>query len=70
MHLVGEILVCTRGECGAEFVVKTKPGIEKQDVRCTCGSELKKLYRSPVLTVYGKTPPSGVSLWPPKESGK
>jgi hypothetical protein len=70
MYLVGEILVCTRRECGAEFVVKTKPAIEKQKVRCTCGSELKKPYNSPVLTVYGKTPPYGVSLCPPKESGK
>jgi hypothetical protein len=67
MYLVGEILVCTWHECRAEFVVKTKPAIEKQKVRRTCGGELKKPYNSPVLTVYGKTPPSGVSLCPPKE---
>ena len=53
MLLVDEHLVCASHECGAEFVVKTKPAIEKQNMRCACGSALKKIYRPPVLTVYG-----------------
>jgi hypothetical protein len=53
MLLVEEHLVCTCHECGAAFVVKTKPAIEKQKMRCACGSALKKVYRPPVLTVYG-----------------
>jgi len=48
-----ERLVCTCHECGAEFAVKRKPALKKQNVRCVCGSEMKKLYHSPVLTVFG-----------------
>jgi len=48
-----ERLVCINHECGAEFAVKRKPAIEKQNLRCACGNELKKLYHSPVLEVYG-----------------
>jgi hypothetical protein len=53
MLLVDEHLVCTCHKCRAEFVVKTKPAIQKQNMRCACGCELKKVYRSPVLTVFG-----------------
>jgi hypothetical protein len=53
MLLVDEHLVCTCRECGAEFVVKTKPAIQKQNMRCACGSALKMAYRPPVLTVFG-----------------
>ena len=53
MLLVDEQLVCASHECGAEFVVKTKPAIHKQNMRCACGSALKKVYLPPVLTVYG-----------------
>ena len=53
MLLVDEHLVCTCRECGAEFVVKTKPAIQKQNMRCACGSGLKMVYRPPVLTVFG-----------------
>jgi hypothetical protein len=53
MIVEAERLVCTNHECGAEFVVTRKPAIEKQKPRCCCGSELKKLYHSPVLRVLG-----------------
>ena len=53
MLLVEEHLACTCHECGAEFIVKRKPAIEKQNMRCACGSALKKVYLPPVLTVYG-----------------
>jgi hypothetical protein len=46
-----ECLVCTNHECGAEFVIRRKPAIEKQKPRCCCGSELKKLYHLPLLRV-------------------
>jgi CDGSH-type Zn-finger protein len=46
-------LVCSNHECGAEIVIKKKPTIERQNLFCTCGSELKKPYHSPVLAVYG-----------------
>jgi hypothetical protein len=53
MLVKDEHLVCTNHNCGAEFVVGRKPAIEKQNVRCCCGSELKKPYQAPVLEVYG-----------------
>ena len=53
MLLVEEHLVCTCHECGAELVVKIKPAIDRQNMRCACGSDLKRLYRPPVFTVYG-----------------
>jgi hypothetical protein len=53
MIVEAEYLICPNHECGGEFVVKRKPAIEKQHLSCACGSELKKLYHSPVLTVYG-----------------
>jgi hypothetical protein len=68
MYLVGEILLCTRHECGGEFVIKTKPAIEKQKMRCTCGSDLKKVYHSPALKIYGTTPPHDQFPCAPKES--
>jgi hypothetical protein len=52
MIVAEELLVCTRLECGAEFVVKREPAIKKQNVLCACGSELKKIYHPPVLTVF------------------
>lgn len=54
MIVEAEHLVCTNHKCGAEFVVVRKPDLEKQNARCRCGSELKKLYQTPVLTVYGR----------------
>ena len=53
MIFEAERLVCLNHECGGEFVVKTKPAIQKQNMRCACGSGLKMIYRPPVLTVYG-----------------
>jgi hypothetical protein len=53
MIVEAECLVCLNHECGGEFVVKRKPAIEKQNARCWCGSELKKPYHPPVLTVIG-----------------
>jgi hypothetical protein len=54
MLLVEDRLVCTCHECGAQFIVKTKPAIEKQKMYCACGSDLKKVYHPPTVTVYGK----------------
>ena len=53
MIVEAERRVCTNHKCGAEFVVGRKPDVEKHNARCCCGSELKKPYRTPVLTVYG-----------------
>ena len=53
MIVEAEHLVCTNHKCGGEFVVGRKPDLEKHNACCCCGSELKKLYQTPVLTVYG-----------------
>jgi len=45
-------LVCTNHECRAEIIVVKKPPIEKQNLRCACGSEFKKIYHPPKLTVH------------------
>jgi hypothetical protein len=44
-------LVCTNHECGAEFIVLRKPAVEKQNLRCACGSELKKYYHAPEFRI-------------------
>jgi len=49
-------IACTNHKCGAEFVVKRKPALEKQNLCCSCGSELKKIYHPPVLMVFGTWP--------------
>jgi hypothetical protein len=54
MIVEAECLVCPNHECGGEFVVKTKPAIQKQNMRCACGSGLKMVYHPPVLTVFGR----------------
>jgi hypothetical protein len=46
-------LVCTNHECGAEIIVVKKPALEKQNLRCACGSELKRIYHTPVVTALG-----------------
>ena len=48
-----ERLVCTNTECVVEFIVTRKSDIEIQNLRCVCGNALKKVYRPPVLAVYG-----------------
>jgi hypothetical protein len=53
MIVAEERLVCSCHECGAELVVKRKPAVEKQNLRCACGSELKKIYHPPLLSIYG-----------------
>jgi len=53
MSAEGEGLVCANHERGAELVVGKKPATEKPELGCFCGSELKKLYHPPVLTVFG-----------------
>jgi hypothetical protein len=42
-------LVCTNHECRAEIIVVKKPALEKQNLRCACGSEFKKIYHPPVV---------------------
>ena len=46
-------LVCTNHECRAEIIVVKKHALEKQNLRCACGSELKKIYHPPKVTVHG-----------------
>ena len=46
-------LVCTNHECRAEIIIVKKPAFEKQNLRCACGSEFKKIYRPPKVTVLG-----------------
>jgi hypothetical protein len=53
MNAAEERLVYTCHECGAEFVVKRKPTVQKQNLQCAGGSELKKPYQSPVLRCFG-----------------
>lgn len=53
MLVEAERLICTNRECNGEIIVVKKPAIEKQNLRCSCGSELKKIYHAPKLTVHG-----------------
>jgi len=46
-------LVCTNHECRAEIIVVRKPAHEKQNLRCACGSEFKRIYHPPAVTVLG-----------------
>jgi hypothetical protein len=49
-------LVCTNQECKAEIIVVKKPTFEKLNLRCACGSELKRIYHPPVVTALGTVP--------------
>jgi hypothetical protein len=49
-------LVCTNQECKAEIIVVKKPALENQNLRCACGSELKKIYHTPMVTALGTVP--------------
>jgi hypothetical protein len=49
-------LICTNHECRAEIIVVKKPSIEKQNLRCACGTEFKRIYRPPTVTALGKMP--------------
>jgi hypothetical protein len=49
-------LVCTNRECRAEIIVVKKPALEKQNLHCACGSELKKIYHPPVVAALGTIP--------------
>jgi hypothetical protein len=44
-------LVCTNHECGAEFIVLKKPAAGNQNLRCACGSEIKKYYHAPEFRI-------------------
>jgi hypothetical protein len=50
-----EHLVCTNHECGAEFIVRRKPALGKQNLRCACGSEVKKYYHAPEVWILKTT---------------
>jgi len=56
MIVEAERLVCTNPECRAEIIVVRKPALEKQNLRCACGSELKGIYHPPVVTALGRVP--------------
>jgi hypothetical protein len=49
-------LVCANRECRAEIIAIKKPALEKQNLRCACGSEFKKIYHPPTVTVLGTVP--------------
>jgi hypothetical protein len=51
MIVEAERLLCANHECRAEIIVVKKPALEKQNLRCTCGSEFKKIYHPTVVTV-------------------
>lgn len=54
----GERLICTNHKCGGEYLVWRKPALQKRNSHCACGSELKKHYRTPRLSIYnGETLP-------------
>ena len=46
-------LVCTNPECRAEIIVQKNPACETQNLHCASGSNVKKPYQRPTLTVYG-----------------
>jgi hypothetical protein len=56
--MIGEAkrLVCANHECRAEIIVVKKPALEKQNIRCTCGSEFKNIYHPPEVTVLRTVP--------------
>lgn len=56
MIVEAERLVCANHECRAEIIVVKKPALEKQNLRCTCGSEFKKIYHPPAVTVLRTVP--------------
>ena len=56
MIIQAERLICTNHECRAEIIVVRKPALEKQNLRCACGSEFKRIYHPPVVTVLGTVP--------------
>ena len=50
-----EALVCTNPECGAEYVVVKKGLLRIVNPYCSCGSEMKHTYHSPVLRVLNES---------------
>jgi len=62
MIIQAERLICTNHECRAEIIVVRKPAIEKQNLRCACGSEFKKIYHPPKVTVLGTVPDNSYVL--------
>lgn len=56
MHIGEEHLICMNHECRAEIYVSRNLAVEIQNLRCSCGSEFKKIYHPPVLTALGKVP--------------
>jgi hypothetical protein len=56
MFVEAKRLVCTNQECRAEIIVVRKPAFEKQNLRCACGGELKKIYHPPMVTALGMVP--------------
>jgi len=62
MIVEAERLVCANLECRAEIIVVKKPAIENQNLRCACGSELKKIYHPPKVTVLGTVPDNSYVL--------
>jgi hypothetical protein len=53
IHLIDECLVYLCNECVGSTVVKTMPAVEKQNIYCDCGRDLKDVYRALTLAVYG-----------------
>jgi len=53
MSVEAKRLICTNHECRAEIIVLRKPIVERQNLRCACGSEFKRIYHPPVVKVLG-----------------
>src|SRR4029077_18373310 len=49
-------LVCTNHECRAEIIALQRSAFETHNFHCTCGSELKRIYHTPVVTPLGAVP--------------
>jgi len=61
MIVEGERLVCVNHECGGEYLAWRQPALQKQNLRCACGSELKKVYRAPRLAISSGEIPAEIT---------
>jgi|GEM_PF-1433161 len=50
-----DALVCTNPDCRAEFVVVKKASLKIANPHCSCGSEMKHAYHSPMVRVLNES---------------
>jgi hypothetical protein len=48
---VGQVHRCQNRECGCEIRINRAPVYVDANLRCSCGAEMKKIYRKPVFRV-------------------